>query len=133
MSPTYHDKQTLILNKSKEIKNNQIVVFKSPESWNKDEKNFIKRILASPGDSVSISNNYLFVNDEKVTEISEKKCGLEENQNLIIDDNHYLVVGDNHFDSNDSLTQFCKGNEEFLVNKDNILITGSEFKVLGGK
>lgn len=129
MSPTYHDRDVVLLNKSHNTKNGQIVVFKSPKSWGKNETNFIKRIIASPGDVVEISNDDLLVNGELITNISEKKCELNGTFSFEVDKDHYLVVGDNHANSNDSLAQMCSNNEEFLVPKDNFLIYGDEMKV----
>lgn len=132
MSPTYHNKDVLILKKAHEVEKNQLVVFKSPKSWKKDESKFIKRILATPGDRVTVSNENLFVNDRFVTNISEKNCGLDKDESFKVDKDQYLVVGDNHANSNDSITQFCSGNSEFLVHKDNLQLTGKEIKVFGG-
>lgn len=132
MEPTYHDKDVLLLNKEHNPKNNQIIIFNSPKSWGKEGKTFIKRILASPGDKVVISNEQLMVNNKVITEITEKHCQLDKPKEFTMKENHYLAVGDNHANSNDSLAQLCKGNGEFLVPKENVLLTGKEIKVLGG-
>lgn len=131
MYPTYNDKDILLLKKDKEFINDNIVVFKSPESWSAKSKKFIKRIVASEGDTLVITNEELIVNGEVVALVSEKKCGLKESVELKIDENKYFVVGDNYSSSNDSLTQFCNQNKEFLVDEDRLMLNGKE-KFVGG-
>ena len=42
------------------------------------------------------------------------------------------MLGDNVMESNDSLTQYCIGNEDFLINEENLVIHGKELFLLGG-
>lgn len=132
MYPTYSHKDILILDKEKDITNGDIVVFNSPETWSKDSKKFIKRIVASEGDMLKISNDELIVNGEVVAKTAEKKCGLKENVEFNIDKNKFFVLGDNYSSSNDSLTQFCNKSENFLVDKEQLILNGKELTVIGG-
>lgn len=132
MNPTYQDEDVLILNKEKNHLNGNVVVFNSPEDWSSESKKFIKRILASEGDSVTITNETLLVNNKSVANISEKNCGLESAEEFNIPEDKYLMVGDNYSASNDSITQFCSGNENFLIDEKSIILSGKHFKVIGG-
>lgn len=132
MSPTYSDKDILVLKKENDFKKGDVVVFDSPESWSKEGKKFIKRIVATEGDTVTIGNESLLVNGEFVADISEKKCGLDEDINVGVDTGQFLLVGDNYSASNDSLTQFCNKNDNFLVDKNALVLSGKEILVIGG-
>lgn len=132
MFPTYQDKDVIFLNKQKEIETNDIAVFLSPESWRSGGNKFIKRILAKEGDLVHITNETLSVNGESVANITNKRCGLDTEEEFKVGKNKILMVGDNHSSSNDSLTQFCNGNEEFLIDESEVLFSGKEIYVLSG-
>lgn len=132
MNPTYQDEDILILKKEKNHLNGDVVVFNSPKDWGSENKKFVKRILASEGDSVKITNQTLFVNNNSVANISDKNCGLENDEQLNIPKNKYFMVGDNYAASNDSITQFCSGNENFLIEENEILLSGKHLKVIGG-
>lgn len=132
MYPTYNHKDVIILKQESELTNGDIAVFNSPESWSTTSKKFIKRIIASEGDVLTINNEELMVNEEVVAEISAKKCGLHDTVKINVGDNKYFVVGDNYSSSNDSLTQFCNRNDNFLVDEEQFLLSGKELKVIGG-
>lgn len=134
MYPTYTDRDTLILNKEKETSNGSIVVFNSPESWSENSRKFIKRIIASEGDILQVNNEQMIVNGKVVSEISDKKCGLEEDYKIEVEveKGKYFVVGDNHSASNDSLTQLCNDNEVFFVDESEVILSGKQTMVIGG-
>lgn len=132
MYPTYSDKEILILKKEDKFSHGDIVVFNSPDSWSKENKKFIKRIIATEGDMITIGNDKLLVNGVFVDDISEKKCGLKEDINVGVDSGEFFLVGDNYSASNDSLTQFCNKNESFLVDKELLILSGKELLVIGG-
>lgn len=132
MYPTYNHKDILILKKESEPINDDIVVFNPPKSWGSENDKFIKRIIASEGDVLTISGDDLIVNDEVVANISDKKCNLTEDISVKLDEDKYFFVGDNYYSSNDSLTQLCNQNKDFLIDESLILMSGKEFKVIGG-
>lgn len=132
MFPTYQDKDVILLSKHKEIEVNDIAVFSSPETWRSGGNKFIKRIAAKEGDSVHITNEVLSVNGESVANITNKRCGLESEEQFKVGKNKVFMVGDNHSSSNDSLTQFCNKNEEFLIDEEEILFSGKEVYLLSG-
>ena len=128
MYPTFKDGEYLLITKSS-LKDNQIVVFDHPESWDSKKSKFIKRVVATEGDYIEIDNNTLKVNEKKEIDISKKNCELSSSETFKIPKDKILVMGDNTANSNDSITQFCEMNDEFLVDKSDILVSG-ESKVI---
>lgn len=131
MYPTYEDGNILFLKKNKEISNKDIVIFNPPESWGDYKKSFIKRIVAQENDVITIEDNKIIINDE--TPIYFKKDNCNEGKNTFkLKKDQYFVLGDNIEESNDSLAQYCTGNEDFIIEKENLVIYGKELFLLGG-
>jgi len=104
----FTDGKTLI--PVKEPVKGDIVVFKYPEDPSKD---FIKRVIATGGDTVEIINKRLYVNDKLVT--GEKYAVYKTNiiypgnvttrdnlKKIKVPDNKLFVMGDNRDNSHDS-------------------------------
>ncbi|MFV0288145.1 MAG: signal peptidase I [Mycoplasmatales bacterium] len=94
MIPTLHNHQIVIGNRylfAKKYEINNIVVV------HKDNKNYIKRIVAVEGDAISCVNNNLKIND---TNMSNYYC--ENIENTVLKENEYFVLGDNGPQSIDS-------------------------------
>ena len=132
MYPTYEDGNILFLKKNKSISNKDLVVLSSPESWGSYEKSFIKRIIAQEGDVITIDDNKVIVNNETPINLKREYCQSGEKITFTLDKGQYFVLGDNVMESNDSLTQYCIGNEDFLINEENLIIHGKELFLLGG-
>ncbi|HHT97921.1 MAG TPA: signal peptidase I [Clostridiales bacterium] len=132
MSPTYENGDTIILKKHNDIESGDIVVFKSPRSWHAEESKFIKRIMGKKGDVIQISKDSVTINYNIINH--KRQCSNINNQKLYfkLSDDEYLVMGDNYSDSNDSISQYCLENEEFLINKENIILYGEELLKIGG-
>jgi signal peptidase I len=83
-----------------------VVVFIYPEDPKKD---FIKRLVAGPGESVEIRNGNIYVNDKPVTDAAfagryyynRGEYG-EAGRKITVPDHSYFVLGDNSFSSQDS-------------------------------
>lgn len=84
----------------------EVVVLKNPRDESED---FIKRILALPGDTIKVENNMLFINGQPINEHylpgeTQTRAGSFLNEGVEINaaDNQYFVIGDNRDHSSDS-------------------------------
>ena len=102
MEPTLHEGQYLIVNRLSyfldEPKRGDIIVLHFPNDRSRD---FIKRIIGLPGDTVSISNGEVRVNDVLIDEPYIKDPS-PNNQTWVVTEDHYFVMGDNRRNSSDS-------------------------------
>ncbi|MGN7453844.1 signal peptidase I [Paenibacillus pasadenensis] len=68
MQPNFHTGERLIVNKIlyeiREPKRGEVVVFHVPQ----ENRDFIKRVIALPGDTVRVEGDEVYVNDEKQDE-----------------------------------------------------------------
>jgi len=110
MFPTMHNSDYLITEKISyrigEPKKGEIIVLKNPKDESQD---FIKRIIAVPGDSIRIENNSVFVNGGLISEPylpagtpTNPGSFLAEKQTIKAGPNQYFVFGDNRGHSSDS-------------------------------
>ncbi len=103
MKPSLYDGQRLLVNKAvytfHEPEWGDMVVFRSP---NNQQTDFIKRIIALPGDTVEIKMGIVYVNGSPLDEPyinNQPKYTLSVTK---IPQNNYFVLGDNRNNSNDS-------------------------------
>ena len=127
MFPNLHDSQYLITNiiglKIGEPNIGDVIVFKAP---NEPDKDFIKRIIGIPGNSVSLKDGKVYLNgnlldESKYLNSSVKTYGgsfLKENDSVTVPQGYFFVLGDNRSFSSDS-------REWGFVPKKNII--GSSF------
>lgn len=110
MNPTLKNGEKLVIQKSKNIKRNQIIVFKDYE------KNYmlIKRVIAKEGDHLKIKNDKVFLNGEILKESYIKEKCFEGDIDLFIPKGEFFVMGDNRNNSRDSRSFGC-------VNKSQII------------
>lgn len=110
MFPTFHDGDYLITEKVGykfgEPKRGDIIVLKNPRDESQD---FIKRVIALPGDTIKIEDNAIFLNGLKLQESylaleMETNSGafLTEGTDIKAGPNQYFVIGDNRNHSSDS-------------------------------
>lgn len=114
MVPTLHDNDRLILNKVADIDRFDIVVFDAPDD---PGKQYIKRVIGVPGDTIEVRDDVLFVNGEEVPEeyLAAEYFTLDESDNFTDDFNlsiltgiekvpegQYFLLGDNRINSKDS-------------------------------
>lgn len=111
MDPTFKNKEYILTNliamRFEDPKPGDVVVFKSPTDENKD---FIKRIMGVPGDTVRIEEGVVYVNDQKVDESAYLSNSvyttggafLQDGEEVIVSDGMYFVMGDNRPYSSDS-------------------------------
>lgn len=87
-------------------KKGDIIVLKNPRDESQD---FIKRIIAVPGDTIKIADNTVYVNGEPLNEsylppgtITRSGAFLTEGTLVKVADDQYFVFGDNREHSSDS-------------------------------
>ncbi len=103
MEPTLHSGEYLLVNKlayrgSGEPQRGDIVVF---ESWTPG-KDFIKRVIGVPGDTVEIRDNAVWINGERLEEGYLDQVTSGNTPALALGDDEYFVMGDNRGNSSDS-------------------------------
>lgn len=111
MYPNFVDKEYVLTNlfvyRLGDPKKNDIIVFEAPVDA---EKDFIKRIIGAPGDTISVKDGYLYVNGAKLDESDYLKpevktyggAFLREGNEITVPEGKYFVVGDNRGYSSDS-------------------------------
>lgn len=114
MEPSFYSGERILVEKVtkhlKDFETGEIVVLHPP---NNDNVDFIKRIIAVPGDIVKIYNCHVYINRNgnkyKLEEpyLDEDICTaaggrLSEGRSYKLDNNEYLVLGDNRNRSADS-------------------------------
>ena len=103
MLPNFENGQRLLVSKIAyrfhEPERGDVVIFQAP---NNQQDDYIKRIIALPGDTVEVKNEAVYVNGSKRDEpyiTNPPNYTLDE---LKIPENSYFVLGDNRINSNDS-------------------------------
>lgn len=111
MFPNFHDKEVILTNliglRFEDPKKGDVVVFVSPKD---KEKNYIKRVIGTKGDEVSIRGGNVYVNNKKLDESVYLKediktysgVFLREGQDVVVPEGKFFVLGDNRGSSSDS-------------------------------
>ncbi len=110
MVPTFQNGDYILTDtisyKFKEPKKGDVIVLKNPRNESQD---FIKRIVATPGDKIKIENNTVYINENSLNEpyipsdyITRGGNFLAEEESINIGQDQYFVMGDNRSHSSDS-------------------------------
>jgi len=103
MESTLHNKERLIANKIsyrfEPPKSGDIVIFRPPLDT---KRNYIKRVIGIPGDSIKIEEGKVFVNDQAVDESYVEFRSYENMPTITVPKDSYFVLGDNRPNSSDS-------------------------------
>lgn len=110
MVPTFHNGDYILTDKITyklgSPKRGDVIVLKNPRDESQD---FIKRIIAAPGDTISIQNNIVYVNNQPLTEEylplntpTPPGSFLTEGTVVKVGEDQYMVFGDNRTHSSDS-------------------------------
>ncbi len=72
----------------------------------RDDVNFIKRVVAGPGDRLKLEEGHVVLNGERQDEPFARPCGVGEGcdypQEITVPAGHYFMMGDNRGSSDDS-------------------------------
>lgn len=115
MVPNFEDNDFLLTNKISyrfnQPQRGDVIIFKAPKSepCSEIECEYIKRLIALPGDKVLVSNGKIFVNGEQLNEddylpknfSTNNGSFLQEGVERIIPESYYLPLGDNRAYSRD--------------------------------
>ena len=103
MRPTLQNEERLIVNKlvyyTRDPKKGEIIVFKYPSDTRRD---FIKRVIATGGDSIEIRDGKTFVNGEAIDESYIKEPFHTNYPKVTVPKGFIFVMGDNRNNSEDS-------------------------------
>jgi len=110
MSPTFHDGDYILTDKVSYRFNNpqkgDVIVLKNPRDENQD---FIKRVIALPGDTIKVENTKVYVNGQPINEYylpastnTNSGAYLTEGTSVNVDPDQFFVLGDNRNHSSDS-------------------------------
>ena len=103
MEPSFEDGQRLLINKAvyhfREPQRSEVIVFHPPTGRGPD---FIKRIIALPGDTIEIKEGAVYINDRATDEPYIKAAPSYTMTSREIPEGEYFVLGDNRNNSNDS-------------------------------
>ncbi|MBI4079196.1 MAG: signal peptidase I [Candidatus Levybacteria bacterium] len=111
MLPSFEDKEYVLTNifilHFENPKVGDVVVFKSPTEPDKD---FIKRVIAIPGDTISLRSGEVYINSQKLDQSeyvpnyvqTSEGSFLAEGESITVPNDSYFVMGDNRLHSSDS-------------------------------
>lgn len=108
MHPNFKDGELLITEKVtyhfRTPQRGEIIIFKSPKN---PEVDYIKRIIALPGESVMLSNSTFYINgvplkEDYIKVETTEGVFLKEGETTIIPQGYVLAIGDNRPHSSDS-------------------------------
>ena len=84
-------------------KRGDVIVFKAPnQARGQPERDFIKRIIAVPGETVEIRDCTVFINGEPLDEPYIRARARSTHAAETVPEDHYFVLGDNRNNSSDS-------------------------------
>lgn len=110
MEPNFHNGEYILTDKISyrlhSPNRGDVVVFHSPQDERVD---FIKRIIAVPGDTLKLAGGYVYLNGQRLEEPYINDPGqvlsgryLREGDEIRVPEDQYLVMGDNRLHSSDS-------------------------------
>lgn len=122
MEPNFHDSQFLFINRWAycpgvhldvapldlhfsrtrclwQPQRGDVIVFRYPRDLTKD---YIKRVIGLPGESVEVRNGQVFVNDQALPEPFQPNPGTYTSPPTVVPANQVYVMGDNRNNSSDS-------------------------------
>lgn len=77
----------------------EIVIFRYPQD---ESREFVKRVVGIPGDTVEVKKGYVYVNGDRITENYVSYRDNDSTKKFKVSSYSYFVLGDNRISSNDS-------------------------------
>lgn len=118
MEPNFVNRQRLLVNKLayrfSEPARGDVIVFHPPDQGGKD---FIKRIVALPGETITVVNGQIRIDGADLTEPWQPVRGVDAFGPYAVPDGQYFVMGDNRPYSNDSRSWNAALPRERIVGK----------------
>ncbi len=111
MYPNFEDREYVLTNligmRFADPKRGDVIVF---QSHTEPEKDFIKRVIGLPGDTIMLKEGDIYINEAKIDQsafLSDdvktfSGAFLQEGQSITIPKDEYIVMGDNRGNSSDS-------------------------------
>lgn len=104
MQPTLESSERLVVNKFiyrfKQPEKGDVLVFKYPKDQSRD---FIKRVIATAGDSIEVKENHVYVNGKLINEPYILDEPMKGSYPLaVVPEGHIFVMGDHRNNSEDS-------------------------------
>ena len=103
MRPTLESEERLVVNKFiyrfRVPEKGEVLVFQYPRDPSRD---FIKRVIATPGDTIEIREGRVLVNDQLLTEDYILEKTRSEFPKMTVPEGRIFVMGDNRNNSEDS-------------------------------
>lgn len=123
MEPTLKDNDRILINKLtyilSEPNRGDIVIIQH------ENKNYIKRIIALPGETIEMSDHTLYIDNEE-----QENTYVNQSDDILtgsfgplkIADDHYFVMGDNRLVSKDSRNELGLIKEKEIIGKSEFII-----------
>lgn len=123
MEPTLKDNDRILINKLtyilSEPNRGDIVIIQH------ENKNYIKRIIALPGETIEMSDHTLYIDNEE-----QENTYVNQSDDILtgsfgplkIPDDHYFVMGDNRLVSKDSRNELGLIKENEIIGKSEFII-----------
>jgi len=109
MQPTFYAEDYIVVSKQAynlfgDVERGDVVVFKSNLlNEEGEQKNLIKRVIATGGDTIEIKEGYVYINGDKLDEPYVAEQGLAgEMEPVTVEEGKMFVMGDNRRVSQDS-------------------------------
>lgn len=108
MEPTLYHGDIVLAQKTSQVRLGEVVIIKgqsiaeSLDSFPHDNSDLIKRVVAMPGDTLSMQNNKLYLNETSIEDRFSTHVEQEEDWIIELEQDEYFVLGENRAHSLDS-------------------------------